>query len=72
MAGETDLSKLQPTPDMIREAKSNPGGWVYVISGTYGPDGAVPPQAIAGAWKVDENGSIIPGSFQSNPNYNKK
>lgn len=72
MADQTDYSKLQPTPEMVREAKKNPGGWVYAISGTYGPNDAVPPEAIAGAWKVDDKGTIVPGSFKPNPNYKKK
>lgn len=69
MADQPDAPTLQFTPEMAREAKQNPGGWVYVISGKYGPNDAVPPEAIVGAWKVDENGDIIPGSFQPNPNY---
>jgi len=72
MADGRGLSELQPTPEMVREAKRNPGGWVYAIAGTYGPNDAVPPEAIAGAWKVDGKGNIIPGSFQPNPNYKKK
>jgi len=72
MADQPDVSKLQPTPEMVREAKKNPGGWVYAIAGTYGPNDAVPPEAIAGAWKVDDNGDIIPGSFKPNPNYKQK
>lgn len=51
------------------EAKRNPNGWVYVIAGRFGPDDAVPPEAIEGAWKVDESGAIIEGSFVTNPNF---
>ena len=47
----------------------NPGGWVYRISGNYGPDDAVPPEAIVGAWKVADDGTII-GEFMRNPNFN--
>jgi hypothetical protein len=72
MADQTDFSTPQPTPEMVREAKRNPGGWIYAISGTYGPNDAVPPEAIAGAWKVDDKGNIIPGSFKPNPNYKKE
>jgi hypothetical protein len=60
------------TPEMVREAKNNPGGWVYAISGKFGPNDAVPPEAIAGAWKVDDQGRIIQGSFKPNPNYQGK
>lgn len=61
-----------PTSDMMREARNNPGGWVYAISGEYDPNDAVPPEAIAGAWKVDDKGNITPGSFKPNPNYKGK
>lgn len=50
------------------EARKNPGGWVYEIEGPYGPDDAVPPEAVVGAWQVDENGRIV-GDFIPNPNY---
>ncbi|WDE08245.1 hypothetical protein SG34_013640 [Thalassomonas viridans] len=63
---------MKPTPEMVEEAKNNPGGWVYVIEGNYGPNDEVPPQAIAGAWQVDNNGEIMKGSFRVNPNYIKK
>lgn len=41
---------------------------MYVIEGDYGPDDAVPPQAIRGAWKVDDAG-LITGDFLPNPNF---
>ena len=41
---------------------------MYAIDGRYDSDGAVPPQAVKGAWKVDENGNIV-GEFIPNPNY---
>lgn len=53
---------------LIAEAKRRPGGWVYEIVGDYGPNDAVPPTAIRGAWKVDENGEVT-GEFQPNPSY---
>ena len=52
----------------IEEAKQNPGGWVYKIDGDYGPDEHVPPEAIIGAWQVDDDGKIT-GEFLPNPNY---
>lgn len=51
---------------LIAEAKRKPGGWVYEIVGDYGPNDAVPPTAIRGAWKVGENGEVV-GEFQPNP-----
>ena len=59
---------MEPTPGARAEAKQNPGGWVYVIVGRYTPNDYVPPHAIKGAWKVDEQGEIV-GDFIPNPNY---
>ena len=56
------------SPQAVQEAKQNPGGWVYQINGDYGPDDAVPREAIVGAWKVDEDGNLM-GKFIPNPNY---
>lgn len=36
--------------------------------GEYAPDGAIPPEAIVGAWKVDGSGELE-GQFVPNPNY---
>lgn len=57
---------------MVREAKANPGGWVYEIWGSYDPHGEVPPHAIKGAWRVSDVGEIIPGSFVANPKFRPK
>ena len=59
---------MEPTKEARAEAKQNPGGWVYAIDGRYDPNGAVPPQAIAGAWKVDDSGDIV-GEFIPNLNH---
>jgi hypothetical protein len=59
---------VAPTPEMVAEAKANPGGWVYQIAGAFGPTDHIPPEFIKGAFKVDENGNIT-GEFQSNPKY---
>ena len=69
IAEQVDFANLKPTAEMVLEAKKNPNGWVYVITGNYGPKDSVPPDAIAGAWKVDSSGSIVAGSFQANPKY---
>lgn len=50
------------------EASSCPGGWVYKIDGACAPNERVPPERIAGAWKVDDSGQIV-GGFIPNPNY---
>lgn len=56
------------TEDVMKAAKENPNGWVYKIVGSFGLTEAVPPEAILGAWKVDENGNIT-GEFIENPKY---
>ena len=61
---------MKPTPQAIAQAKQNPNGWVYVINGDYGPNDAVPPHAIEGAWKVDAEGRIT-GDFMPNPNFKR-
>jgi hypothetical protein len=58
----------EPTAQAQAEARRHPGGWVYKIEGGFGPDDPVPPDAIVGAWKVDESGSIV-GEFVPNPKY---
>lgn len=60
-----------PTRGAIEEAKKNPGGWVYEIRGSYGPDQHVPPHAILGAWKVGEDGENV-GEFIPNPNFREQ
>ena len=60
-----------PTPQAHEEAKRNPNGWVYKLDGTFGPNDAVPPERIVGAWKVDGTGRIV-GDFKPNPNYRPK
>jgi hypothetical protein len=48
--------------------QGEPGTWLYEIVGDYGPDDAVPPTAIRGAWPVDESGRPV-GAFIPNPNF---
>jgi hypothetical protein len=55
-------------PEAKEEARRHPNGYVYVIVGSFSPEEDVPPEAIMGAWKVDENGQIV-GEFISNPKY---
>lgn len=54
-----------PLPGEIAEARSNRGGWVYRIAGAFTSSDAIPPEAIVGAWKVDDGGSIV-GDFIAN------
>jgi hypothetical protein len=62
---------MKPTESAREEARRYPGGHVYAIDGVYGPNDAVPPEAIAGAWKVDDKGEIV-GEFIPNPNHRPK
>jgi hypothetical protein len=43
---------------------------VYEIDGRQvsDPDGEVAPEAIVGAWKIDDDGSPT-GEYEANPNY---
>ena len=60
---------FEPSPGEIKEAMLYPNGWVYRISQSVGDaNGRVPPEAIVGAWKVNEHG-IISGDFVPNPKY---
>jgi len=56
------------TPSLIAEAKLNPNGWVYHVDFKYHPDDYTPPEAIVGAWEVDDKGDLT-GEFKANKNY---
>lgn len=58
-----------PTVAEHEAAKRQPNGFIYRIDPGYDPAGAVPPQAVQGAWPVDARGAIS-GAFQRNKNYN--
>jgi hypothetical protein len=64
-------TELVPSQEMIDEAKTNPNGWVYKIQGNFGPNDAVPPESIVGAYKVDSHGNLT-GEFMPNPNYSPR
>jgi hypothetical protein len=53
---------------LARAAADAAGGWVYTIDPALGPDGDVPPHAIAGAWRVGADGRPT-GEFVPNPGY---
>lgn len=48
----------KPPPELAAEGRRFPGGWVYEIEGEFGPNDAVPPEAIRGAWAVDREGKL--------------
>jgi hypothetical protein len=62
--------KKLPTREATLEALKHPDGWVYEIDAIYDGKEEVPPEAIKGAWKVNEKGLIV-GEFIENPNYRK-
>lgn len=66
-----EYTEPEITEGAIKEARKNPNGWVYAIDGSYDPFGAVPPEDIMGAWKVDKDGNIT-GEFITNPNYRRE
>ena len=67
-AASVVMSQGELSPELIAEAKKRPGGWVYEIVGDYRLDSAIPPEAIRGAWKVDDRGEIV-GDFILNPGF---
>lgn len=58
----------KPPPDLVSEARRFPGGWVYEVEGDFGPKDTVPPEAIRGAWAVDQDGNLT-GEYKENPRY---
>ncbi|MFI6662304.1 hypothetical protein ACIBL8_43115 [Streptomyces sp. NPDC050523] len=54
----------------MAEAAQNPGGSVAEIDPRYvdDPNGYVPPEAIRGAWLVDDSGKLT-GEYQENPRH---
>lgn len=68
MNGTNSEQAAKPFMSEFEEARRTPGGYVYRIAGQFGPNDAIPPTAIVGAWRVDEFGAIV-GAFIPNPNY---
>ncbi|TCK26007.1 hypothetical protein [Pseudonocardia endophytica] len=61
-------ARQEPPPAAVARARANPGSWVYAIDDGHDPDGDVPPEAIRGAWPVNDAGEID-GAFVPNPNH---
>lgn len=55
--------KIEPLPGEHAEALNYPNGRVYRIAGQFNPDERVPPEAIVGAWKVDETAGLRASSL---------
>ncbi|GAA3544676.1 hypothetical protein [Kribbella ginsengisoli] len=66
-AAELATEMRTPPPELVAEAARTPGGWVYDIDADWvdDPDGAVPPEAIRGGWRVDDSGQLT-GEFVPN------
>jgi len=62
------MSLVKPMPGEVAEAKRHPNGWVYRIAGRFNSNERIPPEAIVGAWRVNELGEIE-GEFLCNHNY---
>jgi hypothetical protein len=63
-----DAIALEFPAELLAEARSKPGGWVYAIDPGYasdGADGAVPPEGIIGAWKIGDDGRPT-GEYRAN------
>lgn len=63
-----EIAMTSPLPGEVAEARLNPGGWVYRVAGIFRSSESVPPEAVVGAWKVDDGGSIV-GDFIANAKY---
>jgi len=62
------IDSLAPTKGEREEAKKHPNGWIYRFDTAFSEDEAVPPEAIVGAWKVDEKGDLT-GEWKDNKNF---
>ncbi|MDK2127049.1 hypothetical protein [Parachitinimonas caeni] len=60
----SEIDNVKPTEEAVNEAMQNPGGWGYVLDKKYPKTGRILPEAIVGAWKVNEKG-LIEGPFKS-------
>ncbi|MFF4629045.1 hypothetical protein [Streptomyces griseorubiginosus] len=61
---------LPNEPALLAAAAENPGGSVAEIDPAYidDPNGYVPPEAIRGAWVVDDHGQLT-GEYRENPRH---
>jgi hypothetical protein len=55
-------TEIEITPDMEAAARDNLNGWVYKVDWPYPEDQHIPPEAIVGAFKVNEHGKLT-GDF---------
>ena len=62
--------RRQPPAELVAEARRVPGGWVYEVEAGYSATDAVPPEAIRGAWAVDDEGNLT-GEYRANSGYRR-
>jgi hypothetical protein len=53
-------------PELVAEARSVPGGWVYEIQRGVDPAGEVAPEQVIGGWAVGLDGELT-GELVPNP-----
>ncbi len=67
--GATDAGPEQSLPPELHEQAANgPGGWVYEIDPSSIGAGSIPPERIAVAWRIDDDGSPT-DELVANPYY---
>ena len=56
------------SPELAEEARRNPGGRLHIVDARHqqNPGGSPPATELIGVFMIDENGQIVPGSFQHN------
>jgi hypothetical protein len=65
-----DVARVPPA-ELLEEARSKPGGWVYAIDPGFAPDGAggaAPPKGITSARKIGDDGRPT-GEYRTNERY---
>jgi hypothetical protein len=55
------------TADMVAEARTRPGQWLYVVDPAFDAGGEVPGWAVRGGFRVDEWGQLA--EYTVNPGY---
>ena len=63
-------AEVGPSPGIAAQAEGQPGSLLYLIDPrSPDPGGDVPPTDVVGCFSVDEEGRVVPDSFQYNPNH---
>ncbi|QUQ70355.1 type VII secretion system-associated protein [Kutzneria sp. CA-103260] len=63
----TQLPAPPITPDMVAEARTKPGQWLYVVDPEFDARGEVPGWGVRGGYRVDERGQLA--EFLPNPKF---